>query len=456
MAYVTVPTLSPQSPMSLSTPDAATLAIEKFADAKNYAGDAFGEANAYLAVLSALFASASMPDVDISYDFQDVVLDAEIESKRPVEPTDAQLTPEDITPPSLGAIEGVVVPAITTPVDDTGSLVSDFVYNEDVYSSALAPAVRAALLNYVENGGVGLGADVEAAIWARAQARQELVNERVYNEALAYFSSRGFTIPPGALAGRLTEALAEQTRANAQLNYEIMIEQARLAQDMTKAALTISVQFEGVEKEFASNVANRALEKAKAGCDIVIRVYSAKVAAYAARSEAARVKTAIAEIQANVQIAANAQTVEVYKADTEKYKVQLAHELGIIESVAKVYMYKMYGYESDAKVAIGVLEAQVKKYEGEIAQASNQTTLSLKEAELTLNAYIGALALQERAASGSASIAAQLAASALNSVNASASLGYSVGLSRSDGVTAHQAVSNAGDLSERHTYVHEA
>lgn len=455
MTYVTVPALSPKNPQSLSTPDAARLAVEKFADAASYAADAFDSADKYLGVLSALFARARMPDVDVSYDFQDVTLDADISTDRPDAPSADDLTPATITAPSRDTLETVTIPSVTIPTDDTGSLVADFVYNEAPYASDLADAVKTALLDYVENGGTGLGADVEDAIWARAQARQDIVNERVYNEALAYFSARGFSIPPGALSGRLTEALAEQTRANAQLNYEIMIEQARLGQDMTKHTLSVSVQLEGVEKQFASAVATRALEKAKSAVDVIIKTYSAKVAAYAARSEAARVSVAVAEITANVQIARNSQIVEVYRADMEKYKVQVAAELGIIESVAKVYGYKIAGYEADAKVAVGILGAQVSKFEAQVTQASNQTTLSLKEAELVLNAYIGALALQERAAEGSASIAAQLAASALNSVNASTSLGYDVSLSRADGVHAQQAVSNRSTLGESHSYQHE-
>jgi len=183
------------------------------------------------------------------------------------------------------------------------------------------------LLTYVEDGGTGLGATVEAAIWARARARQDLQNERIYDESLNFFAARGFTIPPGALGGRLVEALAEQTRADAQLNYEILIEQARLAQDMTKHTLTVSVQLEGVEKDFANNIAQRALDKARAACDVIINTYNAKVTAYAARLESCKSKAQIAEIRANVQIAKGNQAVAIYAAEMEKYKADLHKNL---------------------------------------------------------------------------------------------------------------------------------
>jgi len=455
MSYVTVPRLTAKEPAIPGIASAAPLVMEKFADAREYAGSAFEEADKYLEVLSTLFARARMPDVDIDYDFQDLVLDPVI-GDVPTVPTDSQLTPGVVTPPTLGEIIGIPLPSIDIPVDNTGSLVVAFNYDEAPYSSELLDAVKASLLDYVENGGTGLSDDVEAALWARAQARQDIVNERVYNEALNYFSARGFTLPPGALGGRLTEALAEQTRALAQLNYEIMIEQARLAQDMTKHTLMVSVQLEGVEKKFASDVANRALDKAKTACDVIIRAYSAKVAAYVARCEAVRTTAQIEEIKANIQIAANANVVEVYRAEIDGYKARVAMELGIVETIAKVYVYKVTGYKAEADVAIALLEGQIKVFEGRVTQATNQTTLSLKEAELILNSYIGALALQKEAAEGSATIAAQLAASALNSVNASATLGYSVARSRADGVTATQAVSNIGALTERHTFDHEA
>jgi hypothetical protein len=452
---LSIPELSVRYPENISS-QTAPLVEEKLQQGKDYADDAIASAQAYLDALSLIFTSAAMPDVDIDYDFQEVSLEAEIESKRPAAPSDEDLTPGPVDSPVLRELGEVEIPDIDVPTDDTGEISTSLVFDEPAYVSDLVEAVKTSLLDYVQNGGTGLGADVEAAIWARAQARQDIVNERVYNEALNYFNARGFTIPPGALAGRLTEALAEQTRADAQLNYEIMIEQARLAQDMSKNALTISVQLEGVEKEFANRVAQRALDKTRAACDVIINTYNAKVTAYAARLEACKSKAQVAEIRANIQIAKGNQVVAIYAAEMEKYKADLAQELGIIETVSKVYYYKIAGYEADAKVAVGVLDAQVEAFKGRLTQANNQTQLSLKEAELVLQSYLGALTLQTEAAKGGANVTAQIAASALNAINVSASIGATAHWQQSESTGHQTSVSRSAQLSEQHIYSEES
>jgi len=452
MSIVTIPTLSPIYPTKVyPSMTALDLAKEKFEQAQNYSGDAYQQAQAYLGVLSALFANAQMPETDIDYSFVEDALTTEIESKRPEAPT---IAASEVNAPSLPDIAEVTAPTITVPSSDFGDVETDFSFDEPAYSSDLIDAVKTALKNYVENGGTGLGADVEDAIWERARARLEIVNERTYNEALEFFAARGFTMPPGALAGRLQEALQEQTRADEQINYEIMIEQARLAQNNTQHVLTTSVNLEGIEKQFANQIAQRAFEKARAAADVIINTYNAKVAAYVAYMEATRTEAMVEEIKANIQINNNRQKVEVFRAEVEKFKADLAQELGIVESVAKVYGFKVAGYEADAKVAVAVLEAQIKQYEGKITQATNQTNLSLKEAEMVLNSYLGSLALQERAAEGNANVAAQLAASAMNSVNASTHLGYSVGRQSSEHIGHSTGIGNNANLGETHSYQH--
>lgn len=655
---------------------AVDLVTNKFAQAQTNADAALLNANAALAVLRTLFATASMPtDVDdIDYPTHDISLDIADIPEKPDEPAD--LTPgvvdvptladipsvdkpslgdisapdgptladipstlrptlgvlpstdrptldsipsadrpiSEVLPsidepilevlpsadrPTLGDVSGIEVPSIVVPDSDFSDLTTSFGFSEPAYSSPLIGAVKTALQSYISDGGTGLGADVEAAIWARARARKDLENERVYNEALGYFSARGFDIPPGALGGRLTEALKEQTRADTQINYEIMIEQARLAQTNSHHALTVSVNLEGIEKDFADKVAGRAFEKAKAACDIIISTYSAKVAAYVANMEGYKIKVAVADSRANAQIAFGNQVLarytaemegykaqitedgyvlakyateaeiyeaqiafgnqilakyvaeiegykaqiaegdqiltkyatetEVYKAqimegnqvltkytaetegyrvqitegdqvltkyateaeiyktqftkgnqilakyaaevegykaqvasgnqvlakyatEMEGYKAQIAAELGIIESVAKVYGFKVAGYEAEAKVAVETLKVQIEAYKGQLIQSDNETQLTLKEAELTLQSYLGALALQSDAAKGIANVTAQVAASALNAVNASASVGASVGANYTQGLSHATHISNAASLGESHSY----
>lgn len=452
---VTVPSLSSKYPSTPSVEAPAVTEVkDKFAEASSTAFQALHDARNALAVLKHLFTSASMPTdlEDIEYPTHEISLATSDVPTKPAEPTGAELTPGAVTMPTLGTVPGITVPSITVDAVAPADPAVDFSFREDTYSTSLLTLVRAALEDYIENGGTGLGADVEAAIWARARARKDLENERVYTEALEYFSARGWDIPPGALGGRLVEVLKEQTRANAQINYEILIEQARLAQSNTQHALDASVQLEGIEMGFASSVAGRALEKAKAACDVIINTFSAKVAGFAAKLEKNKAEAAVADSRANAQIAIGGQVLAKYAAEMEGYKAQIATELGIVESVAKVYGFKVAGYEAEAGIAVETLRAQIEAYKGELIQSNNETQLTLKEAELTLQSYLGALALQTEAAKGTANISAQLAASALNSVNASASISSGHAVSYSEQVSHGTRISNAAALGESHVY----
>ena len=408
------------------------LVNERFNMAEILAEEQVDAAMIYLASLSNLFAEAKMPDYDIPYNFQRIVLDSDIKSDRPEAPTDEQLEIPDITVPVLRPINDITVPTITIPTYDLDPPPTDsLVFNEPVYQSALQDAVRAALLDFVENGGTGLGAEVEDALWERGRARQELINERTYNEAEEYFASRGYTLPPGALGGRLSEALTEQTRADAQLNYEIMIEQARLSKAQSESSINAAIALEGQDKDQFNNIANRALDYAKSAIQVIIDLYNAKLQGYIAEMEGAKLTVEAEKIRVDAAVAANKSVVDIYVAETEQYKTRIQAEIAIVEGIARVYGYKIAGYEADAKVAAMELDAQIKVYQANVDQAKNQTELTLKEAEIAIHAYLGALQLTSDAMKTGGTISAQIAASALSAVNASASI--SAGASSSYG-----------------------
>ena len=210
-------------------------------------------------------------------------------------------------------------------------------------------------------------------------------------------------------------------------------------------ALETSTKLEGISQGLADKIADRAYQFAKDAVTVVVDVYNAKVNAFATRLRAKESEIGIEEVRANVKIASNKHLLDKYAAEIEAYKVNVASELAIVENIAKVYSYRVMGYEADAKVAASDLDAQIKVYQGNIDQAYNETRLTLAEADMTLRSYLGALALQLGAEKAAGNIAAQLAASALSAVNASAGLSYSVGRSRAD------TLSNAASISQSHT-----
>lgn len=443
--------------ITMGVNETTTLVTERFELAEQVAVDQIALAETYLSSLSTLFANAVMPDSDIVYDSQDITLDSDLTSNRPEAPTDEEMSIDVPADPVMGTLATISIPTITIPSYDLVEPgATELGYTEATYNSDLQAALKTVLIAFIEDGGTGLGATVEDALWERGRDRQTILNERTYDEANEFFASRGYTIPAGALSGRLTEALAEQTRADAQLNYEITIEQARLARAQSEYTMTAGLGLEGQEKEHFNNVANRTLEAAKVAVQVIVDIYNARVTAYVAKVEGSKLTVEAEKIKVDAAVAANRGIIDAYTADIDGFKAKLTAELGIVESIAKVYGFKIAGYEADAKVAALDLDAQIKTYQAKIDQANNQTTLTLKEAELTIQSYLGALQLTADAIKASGNISAQVAAAALSAVNASASLGDSVSRQASSSESDVDTTSDSTSYSEIHKYDHSA
>ena len=435
--------------------DTELLVKERFNLAETVALEQVDAAQVYLASLTTLFANAVMPDTDIVYDFQNLEIDSGLTSNRPDAPSAEELTPATISVPEKGSLTSISVPTITIPTYTLAEpSTTELYYDEATYQSDLHDALETALLDFIENGGTGLGADVEDALWARARARQALTNEKVRDTIEEFMSARGYTVPPGALSGLLKEALLEETRGDAQLNYEISIEQARLARAQSEFTVTSSLAMEGQTKDQFNNVANRALEYAKSSAQVIIDLYLGKVQGYIAKQQALKLTVEAAKLQVDAAAAANDSVNQTYATDVRAYEAQTKMEIAIVESIAKVYGFKIAGYEADAKVAAIQLNGQIEELRAKMDQANNQTNLTLKEAELTVQSYLGALQLTSDAIKAGGTISAQIAASALSAVNASASLGASAANNRTTGRNYSANLSNSANLSESHRYDH--
>ena len=112
------------------------------------------------------------------------------------------------------------------------------------------------------------------------------------------------------------------------------------------------------------------------------------------------------------------------------------------------------GINSLSSSQLAVIEQLRQTYQAKIDQANNQTTLSLKEAEITIQSYLGALQLTSDAIKAGGNISAQIAASALSAVNASASLGDSVSRAASSSESDIDTTSDSTSIATIHSYHH--
>ncbi|MBE9570767.1 MAG: hypothetical protein IMF11_09070 [Proteobacteria bacterium] len=323
----------------------------------------------------------------------------------------------DITVPDVPVLEDIAFPSAPSITiaefegivpTETWDMPPNFNYSEPGYSSDIWADLLSKVLNDIRNGGTGLGALVEEELYDRALQRQETENERLYLEVENFFEARGFTLPPGAMAGRLAEAAREISRNNTTINAEIMIDQAKLAQTNTHFMIDKGVQLEGILRDFFNQLANRAFEAAKIIATVGIEIFNAKVNKFNAevqkyQSEAvvfdARVKAALTQAEIyKTQIDACEVMSEVQKnlvvIYSEKIKaldtlIKLyATEMEAAKIKAEVEKIKLAMFELQVKIYIARVEADKAKFDVYVRELEGERTKAMVYSE-QVKAYLG-------------------------------------------------------------------
>lgn len=192
-----------------------------------------------------------------------------------------------------------------------------FVYSEATYSSDVADAVRTKLYNDLTLGGTGLGADIEEDIWNRALSRINVELDKVYTQALQEWETWNMELPDGILSSRLQEISFENARNVLDVNRDISIEQARLAQQNTQFAITSGLVHEKQLMDYTNQANQRAFEVAKYRVNAVIDAFNLKINEYNVRLDGYKTLAAVFRDRIQAELA----KVEVYRAQMEGAKI---------------------------------------------------------------------------------------------------------------------------------------
>lgn len=301
------------------------------------------------------------------------------------EPEDAPSI-NDVTVPTLKAMDlpkaptlaDIIIPGMpeisiapfdyeapTFSLDDPAKIVwgGNPVYVSDMWSELLGK-----VLGNIKNGGTGLVATVETELYKRHLDRTQEENARLYAEANNYFAARGFSLPPGALAGRLNEINQQISRNNLAASRDITISQADLAQKNTQFMVEMGAKLEGMIREFYTSNTNRTLEASKLVAQNAIEVYDAMARGITIKAEIfkanamaydSRVKAALTAVEAfKGQIEGAKVSAEVQKTLVDIYTTQV----GAVETMMKLYVAEMEG----AKIASDIEQAKLALYESKV------------------------------------------------------------------------------------------
>ena len=334
----------------------------------------------------------TIPDIDVdfpqenfnftehSYPAPNINIDKPPEDNTDIKTVDIPDKPDIQIPdvPTLTDIDMPPAPNIDLPAFDAVSPTltdidkpAELNYTEGVYNSDIRVDLFGKILNDLKNGGTGLNVEVERELYDRGRERQRVENERLYNEVVDQFSAAGFSLPSGAYASRTLEVSNEISRKTDQINREITISQADLAQKNTQFTVEQARQIEGMLMEFFNQQETRSLDAAKGVAQNAVEIYNSVVTGQKLALEKYQTEAAVFEQKIRAELAA----VEVYKAQMEGSKVKAdvqesrirayGAQIGGLETIVKLYATEMESAKVNADVQkskIEVFQAQTEAY----------------------------------------------------------------------------------------------
>lgn len=289
---------------------------------------------------------------------------------------------ELITLPALPSINLPTFGATAPDGSDLTTPTTGLVWNETYYDSALLADTTSRLTTMLL-GGTGLPAAIEQAIWDRSRAREDMIARKATQEAYEEFSSRGFSLPPGALAGRVHEVWTKNREAASTLSRDIAVKQAELEIDNMKFAVSTGIQLEGQMMTYAGQFAARALDAAKITVQVALDIFNARIALYNARLQGYQTEASVfkdliqaesikleqyrTEIEAQKLIGdINLQAIQIYKTRSDAlmiavdlYKAQLEG----VKTGVEVDRARIEGFRSTVDAYKAMVESKTSEYQ---------------------------------------------------------------------------------------------
>ena len=296
-----------------------------------------------------------------------------------------------ITLPAVPQLPSIVIPGPpeynipefdwVLPTDDITAPEPQFVWNEAEYNSDLKELIATKLFTELTNGGTGLPAATEQAIYDRATSRMTDEEQLALDQMLDFFAGRGFDLPPGALAGQMLELNNKILKTREDLNNDILIQQSKLAQENTHFIIKASLESEKALMDNTNQFQTRAFEAAKFVVISAVQIYQSKIEMYKAKLQVyvaqaevykARImgETAKAEFY-KAQIQGVVASVEVQKALVDVYTAQVNANMLLIQ----LYKAEMEGAQIRAsidEIRIKGFAALVQAYSAQVTAASER------------------------------------------------------------------------------------
>lgn len=235
-----------------------------------------------------------------------------------------ELDVPEFVPVAIPVFEGVRPVRNFTAPDNTFSFVPT------QFSDALLDSTRSRLQT-MQQGGTGLPAAIEQALFARARDRQEAETQRAVQEVFADASNRGFDIPTGATLARVAEVRQQSANRRAELNRDILIQVHTVEIENLRFSVTQGVALvqvlTGLHIQYQELALRAEVAAIQAAIDVLnanIAIFNAEQQAYSADAQVFRDRVAAARDQ--VDMYRTRVEAEIAKNQINRDTVQLYSE----------------------------------------------------------------------------------------------------------------------------------
>lgn len=279
---------------------------------------------------------------------------------------------------NLPAVPNIQLPAFTSsaPMFDIGEINETWSFSPEAYVSDLLDRVRGRIGTMLE-GGTGLPAAIERALFERSRSRLDEEGTRAVQEAVDEFGARGFSEPNGMLANRIERVRQQVQNRAADLNRDITIQVHNVEIENLRFAVSQGIALETAFAGLQLEEQRLLLAAAQFQRDSAIAVLNARIAVFNARLQAYQTEAQVFAERIRGELA----KAEVYRAQIEGERARgeineqrvrvYAEQVRSVQVLAEVYRTRVQGVQAEAETNRQIIDgyrAEVEAY-GERWQA---------------------------------------------------------------------------------------
>lgn len=247
------------------------------------------------------------------------------------------------------------------------------------YASEVLDKLKAVISERM-NGGTGLPAAIEQALWDRLRGREHNATQANIAEVTRTGENLGYHLPPGVITIQLREAQQNFHNRTGDLAREIAIKQAELEQSNIRETITAGMQLEGTLIDYSYKLESLAFETSKVAAENALAIYNGALEEYRAllqgyQTYAGAYKTLIdAELSKvevyKAQLAGEQAKADINRTLADQYKAQIEASMATVE----IYRAQVGAAQTLVELEKAKISAAGEQIRAYVAQVNAETS----------------------------------------------------------------------------------